>query len=235
MNKEKKFKTAYDEYQSNLYDIKRFTSPQGKFFSKLETEQLQRVLEELIGTSEVLEVGCGTGRFMKTVLDAGHNAYGIDLSPYMLGISKVKCKNAKLTLGEGSNLPYHDKKFDLVYSIRILNQVESREYAFRMILEMIRVTKPRGILLIEFCNSRRPNLSRKKDAILLSINDIRKLLKDAKKVHLVNFRGILILSQTFLQHIPNFLLQIWALLDRILSQAFPSLTARCYITLKKIN
>jgi SAM-dependent methyltransferase len=40
-----------------------------------------RRIRELVPTGRLLEVGCGYGYFLKCALDAGYDAYGIDLSP----------------------------------------------------------------------------------------------------------------------------------------------------------
>lgn len=235
MEERKAAKTAYDERQSITYDEKRFATPHGVLFHKWELEQLQKVLQTIKHPGAVLEVGCGTGRFIKTILDAGFNAHGLDPSPYMLEMCKSKYQHAKkveFDLAEGVQLPYSDGMFDFVYSIRTLNQTESRDYAFKMIQEMIRVVKPGGKLLIEFCNSQRPQF-RPKTATLLSISDIQSLICDLKIGRLVSIRGIALLSQTFLNRVPPFLLPIWDMLDRALSCALPSFTARCYITIIK--
>ena len=235
MDEGKVIKTAYGEDQSKSYDEKRFTTPQGLLFHKWELGQLQKALETVHSPGEILEVGCGTGRFIETVLDAGFNFYGADPSTHMLEICRSKyqdTKDVKFDLAEGVQLPFSDGLFDFVYSIRTLNQTESRDYAFRMIQEMIRVVKPGGKLLIEYCNSQRPQF-RRTGATLLSERDIQTLLCDMKIVRLVSLRGIAILSQTLLNRVPTFLLPVWDLLDRALSRALPSFTARCYITLEK--
>ena len=231
-------KTAYNAQQSKEYDEKRFTTPAGKLFQKLELEQLQNVLQLIHSPGRVLEVGCGTGRFLETVIDGGHQAYGVDPSPDMLKISESKYSgraNVKFEIGEGANLPYEDEQFDFVYSIRTLNQTESREYAFRTIAELIRVTKPGGILLIEFCNSLRPYSPAKKRATVLSIFDIRRTMREYEDVRIVKLRGILILSETLLNRVPRMLLPAWGLLDRILSRILPMFAARCYVILKRAS
>lgn len=230
--------TAYSAHASKGYDERRFTAPAGKLFHKLELEQLQNVLQLIHCPSRVLEVGCGTGRFLETVLDAGHQAHGVDPSPDMLEISKAKYSgrtNVTFESGEGANLPYEDAYFDFVYSIRTLNQTESREYALRMTAELIRVTKPGGILLVEFANSLRPYSPAKKGSTVLSIFDIRELMREYEDVHIVRLRGILILSETLLRRVPRMLLPAWGLLDRMLSRIFPIFAARCYVMLKRAS
>jgi len=40
-----------------------------------------RRIAEFVPRGRILEVGCGYGYFLKGALDAGYDAYGIDLSP----------------------------------------------------------------------------------------------------------------------------------------------------------
>ena len=81
--------TAYDESQAKSYDEKRFTTPQGLLFHSWELEQLQGALDEAPRPGEALEVGCGTGRFIKAVLDAVLSVRGLDTSLEILEI----CRN----------------------------------------------------------------------------------------------------------------------------------------------
>ena len=117
--------TAYDREASTSYDDKRFRTPDGKYFDRLEQRQLTRALERLPRPAIVLEAGCGTGRFVRAVLAAGHIAYALDPSAHMLGLARSRNQDVgspAWVLGEGASLPFHSKSVDLVYSIRVLYQ-----------------------------------------------------------------------------------------------------------------
>lgn len=69
------------------------------------------LLEKLasIPYNTVLDLGCGTGAVLQSVLDKDNNkrAYGIDLSENMLQIAKEKLNNkATLILGDSEHLFY---------------------------------------------------------------------------------------------------------------------------------
>ncbi len=106
---------------------------------------------------KVLEVGCGTGSNLMLYRQAGCSVYGIDLSPSMLEVARIKLgDDADLQLGDAANLPYRKDSFDLVLAMFTLHEMP-REIRSTVMSEMIRVTKKVGrILIIDF----HPNLSR---------------------------------------------------------------------------
>lgn len=101
--------------------------------------------------AKVLEVGCGTGTNLMLYRRAGCSVYGIDLSPSMLGVARIKLgEGADLRLGNASNMPYQDDFFDLVIAMFILHEMP-REIRPQVMKEIIRVTKQEGrVLIIDF-------------------------------------------------------------------------------------
>ena len=223
--------TAYDENASRSYDQKRFTSARGLLFNAMEVEQLQKVLFESPPLGRVLEVGCGTGRFAEIILRTGRSVTGIDPSPYMIEIARNRCckfRNATFLKAEGSKLPFANNKFDFTYSIRVLNQTESEEYALRIVKEIIRVTKPGGWILIEFCNKWRPRRFGE-TGVRLSVPQVVSVIKSEDSTARISKRGILFLSETLLRKTPVKFLGCFQRLDSLFSALIPCLTARSYI------
>jgi SAM-dependent methyltransferase len=62
----------------------------------------------------VLDIGCGTGVFLRLAADRGAEAYGLDASESLLEIARSRIPAADLRLGEMESLPYEDETFDLV-------------------------------------------------------------------------------------------------------------------------
>jgi demethylmenaquinone methyltransferase/2-methoxy-6-polyprenyl-1,4-benzoquinol methylase len=75
----------------------------------------------------------------------------MDLSPSMLGIARERLGDAaQLDLGDATDMPYEDGKFDLVISMLSLHEM-SPETRSEVLNETKRVLKPDGrILLIDF-------------------------------------------------------------------------------------
>jgi len=232
MVKTGRVQTAYGETAALEYDRRRFTSPSGLLFHKLEEQQLKAVLRKLSDKSSVLEVGCGTGRFAETVIKANQDICCVEPSPHMIDIARnryIELKKAPFLEAEGARLPFTSQTFDFTYSIRVLNQTESESYALEMVREMARVTKPGGKVLVEFCNKWRPRKAGKQ-AVRLTVPEVLLALKSQSRLAEHRATGILFLSETLLHKIPPRLLGIYMRFDQFLCRIWPQFAARCYIS-----
>jgi len=99
----------------------------------------------------VLDIGCGTGAYLEHYQKAGCNVFGIDQSPSMLQVARNRLgESANLYMGDASNMPYQDKKFDLIIFSTVLHEMP-REVRAAVINEAKRTIKEDGrILLIDF-------------------------------------------------------------------------------------
>lgn len=108
--------------------------------------------------SRVLEVGCGTGNYIRAIAEAtGALCTGVDPSREML-------RRARSTFGLPSSrrdaadrpevtfiearaeeLPLADRQFDLVFSVDVIHHIENRIEAAR---EATRVLKPGGTMMV---------------------------------------------------------------------------------------
>ena len=62
----------------------------------------------------VLDVGCGSGVFLRAVTDLGARAYGLDASRALLQVARARVPEADLRVGDAEQLPHEDDFFDLV-------------------------------------------------------------------------------------------------------------------------
>lgn len=62
----------------------------------------------------VLEVGCGSGVFLREVVDRGAHAVGLDASAAMIELARARVPAAELHLGDLQFLPFRDDAFDAV-------------------------------------------------------------------------------------------------------------------------
>ena len=102
----------------------------------------------------VLEIGFGTGYSLKEIANSvGENgrAYGIDITPQMLEITRKRLRKAGLTdrvelyEGDAKSMPYQDNKFDAVYMASTLELFDTPDIP-RVLNEIKRVLKPGGRL-----------------------------------------------------------------------------------------
>ena len=101
---------------------------------------MNRIVEKLVcelkGYGKVLEVGAGTGRYLKPLQDSGFEVVGIDVSLKML--KKATERGMRNTLrGSVCNLPFMDNSFDVTISAGTLHLIREWRIALQ---EMARVT-----------------------------------------------------------------------------------------------
>jgi ubiquinone/menaquinone biosynthesis C-methylase UbiE len=105
---------------------------------------------------DVLDIGCGTGRFTVPLAGRAKTVSGLDMSPMMLAEARKKLADggleADLREGDMAKLPFDDASFDVVVSMLALMHIprQDRQQVFH---EVARVLRPGGRLLIGVKNS----------------------------------------------------------------------------------
>jgi SAM-dependent methyltransferase len=112
------------------------------------TEQLRRHLLTRAGlpnASRVLEVGCGTGAVLGSIVPTSRTRlYGLDSDQPSLQIAKQEVPAALLTRGDAHKIPYADSSFDIVFTHFVLLWLTNPSEA---LAEMRRVTRRGGAVL----------------------------------------------------------------------------------------
>ena len=94
----------------------------------------------------VLDVGCGTGVFLRMVMDRGARASGLDASEALIEVARTRAPGADLRVGEMQALPYEDDSFDLVTGFNSFFFAADMVGALR---EAGRVAKPGAPVVIQ--------------------------------------------------------------------------------------
>jgi ubiquinone/menaquinone biosynthesis C-methylase UbiE len=134
-------RTYYDEF-ADWYEKERHDG----YHALIDDMQLDLLRDHVTG-KDVLEIGCGTGLLLKEVHGLAKTARGIDISPGMLQLARKR--GLDVVEGDATDLPYPDESFDVVYSFKVLAHVRDIERALE---EAKRVTRPGGLLILEFYN-----------------------------------------------------------------------------------
>ena len=95
----------------------------------------------------VLEAGCGTGLILERLRRFSQHAVGVDLSRGMLSLAEER--GLDVLQGTVDAIPFADATFDTVVSFKVLPHVPPIREA---LIELTRVTRPGGHLLLEFYN-----------------------------------------------------------------------------------
>lgn len=94
---------------------------------------------------DVIDIGCGEGRFCRMLRDLGARVVGIDPTRALIDAAKGRDPSGTYLQADAQSLPLEDARFDLVVSYLTLIDIPDVRAAIR---EMSRVLKPGGRLLI---------------------------------------------------------------------------------------
>jgi SAM-dependent methyltransferase len=98
---------------------------------------IKEMSKSLKGSKLVLDLGVGTGRFAKPLLDRGFRIVGVDISRLMMKRAREKGV-VDLMVAEAHNLPFIDRAFDSTVIVHFLHLVSD----WRMVVREIgRVTR----------------------------------------------------------------------------------------------
>jgi SAM-dependent methyltransferase len=120
-------------------------------WAKTEEQQLPTYEEAIrrLGIAagdRVLEVGCGSGVFLRAAADRGAAVSGLDASPELLELAGARVPEAHLLVGDLQFLPYENDAFDVVAGFNAFFFAADMVAALR---EAGRVTRPGGSVLIQ--------------------------------------------------------------------------------------
>jgi SAM-dependent methyltransferase len=111
----------------------------------------------------VLEVGCGSGVFLRLAADKGATVFGVDASEALLELARARVPEADLCLGDMQFLPYEDDTFDLVAGFNSFFFADDMVAALR---EAGRVARPGAPVVIQvWGNPKRCSLEAMKVAV----------------------------------------------------------------------
>ena len=94
----------------------------------------------------MLEVGCGTGHFLRLAADRGASVVGLDASEALIELARARVPEAELSVGDMQFLPFADDSFDVVAGFNSFFFAADMVAALR---EAGRVARPGALVVIQ--------------------------------------------------------------------------------------
>ena len=164
LNLSEKSKNYYEE--NDIYEI----------FSIAEDypNKIYECLLPQIKNKIVLDLGCGTGKFMQMFYDKATKYYGLDLSDQQLNIAKrkVDSNSVEFICCSAENIPLPDNSVDIIIATWVLGTILELDRRNKVLAEMRRVLKDNGSIYLvendtggefEKIRNRYPNIQRTKE------------------------------------------------------------------------
>jgi ubiquinone/menaquinone biosynthesis C-methylase UbiE len=122
--------------------------------NRLIREEVAAVVREragALGSGAVLDVGCGSGWWLRDLARSGVSAnrlHGVDLLPSRLEAAGREVPGAELRQADARALPWPDGRFRLVTLFLVLSSQASQEIQIGSLREALRVLAPGGDLFV---------------------------------------------------------------------------------------
>ena len=113
-------------------------------------------IRQYVPPGSALDVGCGTGVVAERLSREGYDVVGVDPFRGMLRYVRQRRPDLLAVAASGEHLPFADDTFDLVYCIAVMHHVADPDAVRQTLLEMTRVAKPGGHVLVWDHNPRNP-------------------------------------------------------------------------------
>lgn len=135
----------YDSDRASIYNNTRLDAPEDR-------NNTIRIIQGCMRGNQVhlLDIGCGTGEYAKSLAEYGHTVLGIDKAEAQ--IDKAK-QVIEAQVADALDLPFADNSYDLCIMIMVIHQMSSEE-RIRAFQEAHRVLKSDGSLVIKTCSHR---------------------------------------------------------------------------------
>lgn len=102
---------------------------------------------------KILDAGCGEGRNVVYLINAGYQVYGIDQEKLavqyarFLATSLVNSYDShRFQVASLEEIPFHKEAFDAIICSAVLHFSQHEDHFWEMMHELLRVLKPNGIL-----------------------------------------------------------------------------------------
>lgn len=146
----KRVRDFYRDF-ADAYDTTRFGFLKDRVINVRQLEEIRSILKN----TEMhisLDAGCGSGRITRVLVNNGLLTIAMDANVTMLRQAARKVSSSHqsaFVVGDVEHLPFRANYFDVVTCFRVMWHMV---YPLQSMVELIRVTKPGGLLLVDIMN-----------------------------------------------------------------------------------
>lgn len=150
----KVYNTVYRHDPSDRNYIWNPSNPVSIFYRQAQERALIKLFNQInldLSHLRLLDIGCGTGGFLRFMIDLGvhpENLAGLDLMSYRIREAKNICpQGMDLRTGDGEKLPYKDQKFNFISQLTVFSSILDQEMKKKVAQEMMRILSRHGYIL----------------------------------------------------------------------------------------
>ena len=117
-----------------------------KYLHAIHTQAVKSVVSE-VENLNVLDFGCGTGRFSLLLSGKARKVIGFDITPEMITSARKENSSPNIHYGiiDGTSLPLKDSSVDFIFSVWVLQYAARKQVTYKNIIEeFTRVLRPGG-------------------------------------------------------------------------------------------
>ena len=98
-------------------------------------------------SGRALDLGCGNGKTVSTLLDAGYTVTGVDFSSVAIEQCRERFNESEFTVASVCNMPFGDGTFDYNTAVHVLEHLDDESLA-KAVAEIRRVLRPSGFVFV---------------------------------------------------------------------------------------
>ncbi len=98
-------------------------------------------------SGDALDLGCGNGKTISTLIDSGYNVTGVDFSHVAVEQCRERFKDSRFVVSSICELPFQDESFDYVTAVHVLEHLDDDSLA-KTVKGIGRVLRPSGYVFI---------------------------------------------------------------------------------------
>lgn len=147
------------DYYRRITDLNiRHYTDEVPFYSKAPLRPVEACMLDTLPTgAEILDVGCGSGRFSVNAALKGFRLTGLDITPAAVNAARERALResvpAEFQVADMSEIPFPSASFDFVFCPRFsINALATFERRRQAVHEMVRVVRPGGRVFVESFN-----------------------------------------------------------------------------------